>query len=298
MQTTSDTFDELTEFFPKKGGLGEARQRWDLCVNQAEILADAAKCPKVKQWTVSYWLHNKHGAPLPSRPMPVSAPQVTVAVSSTPVVATKSASFETVKAEWLKAGKYKTTENWEAAKKEFDKKITEAEFPKFIAGLKMAVSESKETERKFLGVLVTFIRDNKWKNYEAEVKEVSASLSDEDINYEIDRHNRVADLHDWCGPCPCWFCFNKQPIPTRVSNCSHVKEIKWLSCPFCTYQVSAKVGKYTYRVNKGVPGEYFWESVDGPSFAESKAKHLAYWTDETLQAERPCSCLDCINNQS
>ena len=230
----TDNWDTLISFFPKKGGLAEAFQRWGCCANQEEILADAAKCPKVMQWTVGYWLQNKWDAPLPTRKS--NTPTITIAPprrpTETPVSWDSSAAFATVKAAWLQAGKYKgSTENWLVTQKEFDKKINSSNFDEFLSKLKMAVAESiaeGEDKRHFLGVLFSFIRGDKWKNYDLpEVSSAPTSLQYDDVVYEVNRHERIAGLNDpEPGPCPCWFCFNSvcNPVIEISKHAAHVEE--------------------------------------------------------------------------
>lgn len=69
---------------------------------------------------------------------------------------------------WESAGPWKTPkgepENFRGAKKAFYRKISEKNWSEFIQKLDWAITASRSQERKWLGLFVTFIEEEKWKD--------------------------------------------------------------------------------------------------------------------------------------
>ncbi len=66
---------------------------------------------------------------------------------------------------WERAGRWVDgPENFREARKKFDRNVTADNWPQFFQGLDWAVTNSLRSEdRKYLGVLYTFIDDEKWR---------------------------------------------------------------------------------------------------------------------------------------
>ena len=87
--------------------------------------------------------------------------------------------WEMVKRKWAEAGKFPGGENLVAAKKKFHAKIDFKNWPRFWQGLGWAVEDSKQRdERKYLGVLCTFLDESKWKDQESPEVEVEKEPMD------------------------------------------------------------------------------------------------------------------------
>jgi hypothetical protein len=69
---------------------------------------------------------------------------------------------------WESAGTYRTLkgqlENFKGAKRVFQEKINSTNWDEFIEKLDWKITESRTEDRKWLGLFVTFIDDEKWKD--------------------------------------------------------------------------------------------------------------------------------------